>query len=102
MAADKANYKMHAWLVDARGIRLGEAKLWSGALGSIIAHASFASPTPLNDVIPMETQQRGARWGWARHAKDSLLLVSVELFSFRDEPEISNRKLLELATGARI
>jgi hypothetical protein len=96
MAADKANNKMHAWLVDARGIRLGEAKLWSGALGSIIARTSFAGPTPLNDVVPMRTQHRGARWGWARYSNDFLLTVSVRLFPFRGEIEIPNRELLEL------
>jgi hypothetical protein len=49
----------HAWLINARGIRLGEAKLWSGALGSITAHASFTSSTRLDDIIPMGTQHGG-------------------------------------------
>jgi hypothetical protein len=43
---------MHGWLVDSQGIgpvRLDEAKLWSGALGSITAPASFTSNTRLND-----------------------------------------------------
>jgi hypothetical protein len=50
-----------AWLTDARGLRLGEAKLLSGELGSITAHASFTSSARLNDVIPMGTQHRGTR-----------------------------------------
>jgi hypothetical protein len=56
----------------------------------------FTSSTRLNDVIPMGTQHRDARWGRARYAKDVLLLVSVELFPFRD---ITDRELLERATG---
>ena len=78
----------HAWLIDARGIRLGEAKPWSSALGSITAHASFTSSTRLNDVIPMGTQHRGTRWGRTRHAKDFLLRVSVTLFPYRGKLEI--------------
>jgi hypothetical protein len=91
--------KQIAWLVDARGIRLGEAKLWSGALGSITAHATFTSPTRLNDVIPMGTQHRGAMWDRERYAEDFLLLMSVDVFPFRGDPDIPNRELLELATG---
>jgi hypothetical protein len=89
----------HAWLIDARRIRLGEAKLWGGALGSITVHASITSPTRLNDIVPMGTQHRGTRWGRARCAKDFLLLMRVELKPFRGEPDIPNRKRLELATG---
>jgi hypothetical protein len=55
------------------------------------AIASFASLIPLDDVIPTRT----------RYATDVLLLVSAELFLFRDDPEIPNRELLELATGAK-
>jgi hypothetical protein len=66
MAADKAkNKQTHAWLVDARGIRLGEAKLWRGALESITAYARFTSlarlypcPCPTDCVTlpnPMES-----------------------------------------------
>jgi hypothetical protein len=70
----------HARLVDARGIRLSEAELWSGTLGSITAHASFTSATHrLNVVIPMGTKHRGAMWGRTRCTKNVLLLVSVEL-----------------------
>ena len=54
------------------------------------ATASFASLTSLNDEIPMRT----------RCATDVLLLVSAELFRFRDDPEITIKKLLELVTGA--
>jgi hypothetical protein len=63
----------YARLVDARGIRLSESNLGS--------------------------QHRDARWGRTAYTKDVLLLVSVELFPFRGKSEISDRELLELATG---
>jgi hypothetical protein len=68
-------------------------------LGSIAAHASFASLIRLNDVILMGTQHCGARWGRIRHAKDVLRLVKFELFPFPSEPENPNRHLLQLAMG---
>lgn len=67
------------------GIRLSETKLWS-----------FAIPTRLNDTFRMGTQHRSTGWGGTRHAKDVLLLVSVELLSFRGKPEIPIRGLVAL------
>jgi hypothetical protein len=62
-----------ARLVDARGIRLRELNLG--------------------------TQHRDARWDRTAYTKDVLILVSIELFPFREKPEIPNRELLELAMG---
>jgi hypothetical protein len=78
---------------------LGEAKLWSGALGSITAHASFTSPIRFNDVMQMGRNTVAPGGAVQGYATDVLLLVSVELFPFRGEPEIPNGGLLELATG---
>jgi hypothetical protein len=89
----------YARLVDARGIRLSEAKLWSGTLGSIAAHASFVSPIRPYDIISMGMQHRGARWIRTRYANDVLLLMRIEMLPFRGKPEIPNRELLELGTG---
>jgi hypothetical protein len=47
----------------------------------------------------MGPQHRGTRWGQGNVRKDFLLLVSIELFPFRGEPEIPNSELLELATN---
>jgi hypothetical protein len=80
---------------------LGEANLWSCTLGFITTHASFTSPTRLDGVVTMGTQHRGARWDRARYTEDVLLLLSIELFPLRGEPEILNKELLELAAGER-
>jgi hypothetical protein len=65
-------------------MRWSESKLWSGTLGSIVEHASVARP----------------RLGRTRYAKGALLLGSVELLPFRDEPGIPrSRSLLEVATA---
>jgi ribosomal protein S17E len=71
----RSKEQTHARLIDARGMRMSKAKLG--------------------------TQYCCARRGGTRYAKDVLLLVSVELFLFRGEPEIPNRELLQLATGER-
>jgi hypothetical protein len=47
----------------------------------------------------MGPQHRDARWGRTANTKDILLLVSVELFLFREKPEIPDRELIELSTG---
>jgi hypothetical protein len=93
-SADKAkNKRMHGWSMHEANVGRSEALercTW-------IHHSTcelLPSPTRPNDVIPMGTQHLGAR-----HAKDVLLLVSVEVFPFRGEPEIPNRELLELTTG---
>ena len=80
MGADNAkNKRMHGWSIHEAMRSSGEARL---------------DPSKL-----LETQHRGARWGRTRYANNVLLIVIIELFPFRGEPEIPNRELLELATG---
>jgi hypothetical protein len=78
-------------IMDRKSLAISAAS--AAAINSLkpCATASFASLTWVNDVIPTRT----------RYATDVLLLVSAELFLFRDDPEIQNRELLELATGAK-